>query len=302
MKVDDYLLDTNLSYICSKPADYSLHDFLEKIGQHQVDDTFISSLITQMCHGLADIHNHGVLHLDIKPMNILIDHSNKIWFTDFGLAQRYPYYLRMATAFTLWWRPPEIFFGQKYDHKADIWALGVTIAELLISYRRGNLTYLFAGKDTIETLTLITKLLGTPDCNLYPEFNKIFSKKKCHLPKFEPNFDFLKSYRLIDVEINLIQSILQQDPQARPSLNQILLHPYFDQSISLIELSFDQTFERNLIYPLNKWTKKENWINRNDWLVFIADRKSLKISDLSFSLIVYLFDALYAKAYNAHVC
>ena len=98
--------------------------------------------VTQLCIQAADAlqyaHDMGVVHRDIKPSNILLDEQGHLWITDFGLAQ---YRTNTATVLT---RPGDVLGTIRYmspeqvagrntivDHRADIYALGATLFELL---------------------------------------------------------------------------------------------------------------------------------------------------------------------------
>ena len=87
----------------------------------------------QVAHGLAHAHAQGVLHRDIKPANLLLDLKGTVWVTDFGLAKaKEPADLTLDGEIvgTLRYMAPERFVGAG-DHRADIYALGLTLYELL---------------------------------------------------------------------------------------------------------------------------------------------------------------------------
>ena len=86
-----------------------------------------------MAEALAHAHARGVIHRDIKPSNLLFDAEGVIWVTDFGLASSQDDEgLTQTGEFlgTLRYMSPERFSGT-CDARADIYALGLTLYELL---------------------------------------------------------------------------------------------------------------------------------------------------------------------------
>jgi serine/threonine protein kinase/Flp pilus assembly protein TadD len=100
---------------------------------------FVHAAVNLMIHvadALDYAHNQGVVHRDIKPSNLLLDASGKIWVTDFGLArcQGNPNLTVNGDLIgTARYMSPEQAAGRLHeiDHRADIYAIGVTLYELL---------------------------------------------------------------------------------------------------------------------------------------------------------------------------
>lgn len=87
----------------------------------------------QVADALAYAHAQGVLHRDIKPANLLLDLKGTVWVTDFGLAKaRESDNLTQEGEIvgTLRDMAPERFGGAS-DHRVDIYALGLTLYEML---------------------------------------------------------------------------------------------------------------------------------------------------------------------------
>jgi serine/threonine protein kinase len=90
-------------------------------------------IAAQVADALAYAHGQGVLHRDIKPANLLLDLRGTVWVTDFGLAKSSDADdLTHAgdVVGTLRYMAPERFDGAG-DHRADVYALGLTLYELL---------------------------------------------------------------------------------------------------------------------------------------------------------------------------
>ena len=91
-------------------------------------------IVVGICLGLADAHEHGVLHRDIKPGNILLDQQARPKIGDFGLAR--PIGAAVKVGETIFGTPhytaPEVLqHPQRVDARADIFSVGVVLHELL---------------------------------------------------------------------------------------------------------------------------------------------------------------------------
>jgi tRNA A-37 threonylcarbamoyl transferase component Bud32 len=96
-------------------------------------------LMPQICDALEYAHGEGVIHRDLKPENILLDGKGRVKIADFGLsklvgpaAPEVPLTQSSQVMGTLHYIAPEQFEkGQPVDHRADIYALGVVLYEML---------------------------------------------------------------------------------------------------------------------------------------------------------------------------
>ena len=87
----------------------------------------------QVAEALGYAHGQGTLHRDIKPANLLLDTQGNVWITDFGLAKGHDSEDLTHTGDvvgTLRYLAPERFQG-KGDARSDLYALGLTLYELL---------------------------------------------------------------------------------------------------------------------------------------------------------------------------
>lgn len=92
----------------------------------------VARLGVQVAEAIAYAHNQGVLHRDIKPSNLLLDRFGILWITDFGLAKAEGDDMTVTgeIAGTLRYMAPERFQA-KSDVRSDIYALGMTLYEMI---------------------------------------------------------------------------------------------------------------------------------------------------------------------------
>src|SRR5580692_1472691 len=94
-------------------------------------------LLTGIASGLAAAHAHNIVHRDIKPSNILLTRQNGVKIVDFGLSKSISSDSEtrsMTISGTASYMAPEQLRGEAVDQRVDIWALGVTAAEMLTGH------------------------------------------------------------------------------------------------------------------------------------------------------------------------
>ena len=175
--------------------------------------------VRQICMGLHYLHNHGVIHRDVKIDNILLSvrgdgsgHDQTfVKITDFGLSAHIKHASKdyaddsgkrkTFTGLTEMWGTPTHYapelIDRAYGPQADMWSLGCVIYEMLTGYEA------YPSKEGMERKDLYANIK-----------NAAYDKK-----------------RLIDLKISpeaqdLLSKIFQADPVARLSASECLMHPW----------------------------------------------------------------------------
>lgn len=89
-----------------------------------------------LCAALGYAHVNGVVHCDVKPGNVMVDHGGNIYLTDFGVARHSESMTTtLGSAGTPAYMAPEQITGGSVTPAADIYALGVLLFEMLTGQR-----------------------------------------------------------------------------------------------------------------------------------------------------------------------
>jgi ABC-type oligopeptide transport system substrate-binding subunit len=92
----------------------------------------ILSIARQACAALEHAHAHDIVHRDLKPENVIVAADGTVKLTDFGLARSVASRVTSEGAIigTVFYLAPELALGQRFDGRADLYALGVMLYEL----------------------------------------------------------------------------------------------------------------------------------------------------------------------------
>jgi len=140
-----------------------------KILYPTLTDMDIRYYIHELLVALEFAHANGVMHRDVKPHNVMIDHSQrKLRLIDWGLAEFYyqgtEYNVRVASRY---FKGPELLVDlREYDYSLDMWSLGAMFAGMI--FRKEPF---FHGHDNYDQLVKIAKVPPThpfyfPHCSL----------------------------------------------------------------------------------------------------------------------------------------
>lgn len=168
---------------------------------------FAQRVLRRLLEALAYMHSLGILHLDVKPANVLLDEfCEVIVLTDFGNAAEENHVMDCygtVPPITRWYRPPEILqheitAGVCQDPKsttraADVWSAGCVFGEMARGFA------LFGGRDSTHQLSLIR------------------------------DWSVVELEELDSLGNDLLQRLLNHDPALRISAKEALEHPFFQQ-------------------------------------------------------------------------
>lgn len=109
----------------------SLEDFIKKKGE--LNYRIVARIIIQTCEALSYAHQHGIVHRDVKPANIMLQDDFHVKVMDFGIARLETTSLTKSnvTLGTPQYISPEQLEGRQADKRSDIFSLGAVLYEML---------------------------------------------------------------------------------------------------------------------------------------------------------------------------
>jgi len=109
-----------------------LRDILDEESHLPVQQ--VLDIVAQVAQGLAYAHEHGIVHRDVKPSNIMVSRDGHVKITDFGIARMASSTVQTQTGVVLGspkYMSPEQVLGKSIDQRSDIFSLGVMLYEML---------------------------------------------------------------------------------------------------------------------------------------------------------------------------
>lgn len=180
-----------------------LQKFLESHSDEKkaLSEKKVLQIFTQIILGLDYIHSQNILHRDIKTANVFLFKKGLVKLGDFGISRQVGEDESAKTMIgTPYFMCPELLKGQRYSFPADVWAAGCVLFEMLTH------KHAFTGTSREELFANIT------------------SGKMGQLPT---NY----SKELID----LLKSMLNQDPDKRPTCKEILATDIIGKGLNALQ-------------------------------------------------------------------
>eukprot|EP00331_Platyophrya_macrostoma_P004873 CAMPEP_0176416666 /NCGR_PEP_ID=MMETSP0127-20121128/6468_1 /TAXON_ID=938130 /ORGANISM="Platyophrya macrostoma, Strain WH" /LENGTH=641 /DNA_ID=CAMNT_0017796757 /DNA_START=31 /DNA_END=1956 /DNA_ORIENTATION=+ len=181
----------------------TLNDLIKR--RKRLTELEVQCYVAQMISALKYMHNNRVIHRDLKLGNLFLSSDMQIKIGDFGLAAKLEFdgEKKRTICGTPNYIAPEILDGKVgHSYEVDVWSLGVIIYTLLI------------GKPPFETSDVKTT----------------YKKIKMN------SYSFPEHVPLSDAAKGLITRILNLDPARRPTLDEILEHPFMNHGGTIPKL------------------------------------------------------------------
>lgn len=198
----------------------------------KLDDYDVRYYIYELLKALEYCHSRGIMHRDVKPHNVMIDHTRRdLRLIDWGLAEFYhpgtAYNVRVASRY---FKGPELLVDyQYYDYALDMWSLGCMFASMI--FRKEPF---FHGQDNYDQLVKIAKVLGTQDLFVY--LNKYELKLDGNYKNLLDDFPRKPWTKFVTAEnqryvseaaLDFLDRLLRYDHQERILPREAMQHAYF---------------------------------------------------------------------------
>jgi serine/threonine protein kinase/tetratricopeptide (TPR) repeat protein len=186
-------------------------------GSMKVDEAI--DLAHQIARGLAEAHEHGIVHRDMKPANVMVTREGVAKIVDFGLAKlagRTMLTKAGSTLGTVAYMSPEQARGEPADHRTDIWSLGVMLYEMLTGKRPFEADY--------DQATIFKILNDSPDAIAREDLPKALEKILAKAMAKDPSARYGRAEEMAN-ELRAVQQAFVRPVQvpAKPVWRRVLI-------------------------------------------------------------------------------
>jgi len=243
---------SNFGYIMTEYCENGdLNAFLAAQGRvSRLEEWRVWKIMVEVLHGLAVIHSHNILHLDLKPANVFVTFEGHLKIGDFGMATFCPTPPGFEREGDREYIAPEVLESHQYGKPADIFSVGLMMVEVAANIvlpdngvhwhrlRSGDLSdagRLSSGDlatnvaDSTASHTSNYSGVSTLNVTRYPSSNTSYNNssllgagsKKENVPSWAPRF-LVDDSCLLD---RLVSLMLSPQPEKRPTVAQLLTIP-----------------------------------------------------------------------------
>ncbi|XP_035465263.2 TRAF2 and NCK interacting kinase a isoform X3 [Scophthalmus maximus] len=177
----------------------SVTDLIKNTKGNSLKEEWTAYICREILRGLTHLHQHKVIHRDIKGQNVLLTENAEVKLVDFGVSAQLDRTVGRRNTFigTPYWMAPEVIACDEnpdatYDFKSDLWSLGITAIEMAEG--------------------------APPLCDMHP-MRALFLIPRNPAPR-------LKSKKWSKKFQSFIESCLVKSHNQRPSTEQLLKHPF----------------------------------------------------------------------------
>jgi serine/threonine protein kinase/uncharacterized protein YegL len=265
--------DAKELYLVTDLMDMDLHQLIYSTSAPAITSDHREYFTWQIMCALRFMHRANVMHRDIKPANVLVrKHDCTLKICDFGLARgsagegegESRNACLTEYVVTRWYRAPEVLISESYGASIDVWSAGCILAELI--HRKP----IFPGKDALDQLKCIIKVLGSPsedDLSWIPER----APARKFVSKVGTTADSVAELSKDPLECCILRRMLMFNPDKRSTTSELLqdayLKSYHEDSEgeeqpanSTLDWSFDS-------FHLTRQGLQERFLKECSWII-----------------------------------